>query len=458
MRLSGRFLPDTLEGRIVGILVFSFVLLLAAVISVEVADRRSAVEWAELDTTFDRLKRMHTVLESIPPNRRPSLLASVSVCHEGYTLSGHRYPVTETTARTEALRKRIAEHLMAVPQNVAVGHVRLTRDDFSYAACPVGDIGIPMPAVVVSVRLRSGEWFNAEVHPHEWHVRDFVSRVLGYSAVFLLIATGAIAVVRQLSRPLNSLTEATRRFSEGLEVSTVDERGPPDLRRAIQSFNAMQRQVAEDVKKRTDTLAAIGHDLRTPLTALRIRAELVEDRETREGLVKGILKMEAIVASALEYLRGESRSEPMRQVDLSTMIANECRDFREAGQRAEFVGVPGVRCTCRPDALMRAVRNLIENANKYGDGATVNLRKTGSTLELSVSDSGPGIPAERLAYAIEPFQRLSAARENNDGGFGLGLAIVKVVAEGHGGQLVLAANEPSGLVATIRIPDGQVSE
>lgn len=214
----------------------------------------------------------------------------------------------------------------------------------------------------------------------------------------------------------------------------------------------MQQQVADEVERRTNTLAAISHDIRTPITALRVRTELVEDVELRQGLVSSIDRMERITASALEFLRGQSRSEPLRTVDLSALLESECVDFEETGRNATFIGEHNIVYRCRPDALARAVRNLIDNAVKHGLGATLAVRADPGFVTVSVSDQGPGIPADRYEAVLEPFGRLSQAREDNQGGFGLGLSIAKAVAAGHDGELILRANQPRGLIVILRLP------
>jgi signal transduction histidine kinase len=395
---------------------------------------------------------MRAVLEKIDVSERDGVLGVLSGCHDGYTLSARQYGLLNRNPRTNAIREGFAQRLGVATEDIAVGYADLTRDDFSYADCAASEIDLPMTAIVISVRLQSGGWFNAEVHPHEWHLQDLIAQIIRYSSALILVGAFALFLIRKLNRPLKKLTLAADEFADGLKVSPVDESGPPDLRRAIRSFNTMQQQVADDVKKRTDTLASISHDLRTPLTALRIRGELVDDDETRRDLVASIDKIDKVIASGLEYLRGESRSEPLREVDLSTLLASECSDFDESGQKARFVGEKGVRFNCRPDALARAVRNLIENANKYGDGAVVDLRSGEQFVDITVLDTGPGIPADKIDEALEPFRRLSMARESQQGGFGLGLAIVDAVTKGHDGQLLLEANNPSGLAATIRLP------
>jgi signal transduction histidine kinase len=452
MRSFIRIITGTMESGMIAILTISFILLLSVLIVLEIIERSTPIEWAESNATLSRLDRIHSVLENLNTDQRIGVLGSISACHDGYTMTAFKHPLIDRSTRTAALEARIAKHLAIELQDVSVGYASLSRNDFSYRECSKSEIDLPMMAIVISVHLQSGEWFNTEVHPHEWHLQDLVGRILRYIAAFILVGFIAIFLIRRLSRPLKNLTRASQQFADGLNPSPVSESGPPDLKRAIASFNAMQLQVAADVKQRTDTLAAISHDLRTPLTALRIRTEFVEDDETRESLIVSIDKMEKIIASALEFLRGEARSEPMRHIDLSAMLASECSDFEDAGQQAEFIGEKGLHWTCRPEALASAVRNLIENANKYGGGAKVELLISDAGLDISVSDTGPGIPDDKFESALEPFHRLSEARESDQGGFGLGLTIAKAIAEGHDGELILKSNDPSGLIIVIRLP------
>jgi signal transduction histidine kinase len=451
-----RIITGTMESGMIAILTISFVLLLSVLIVLEIVGRGTPIEWAESNATLNRLQRMHVLLESLNSNQRAGVLASISACHDGYTITTVQHPQANRNTRTAALETRIAEHLEINVNEVSVGYNNLGRNDFSYRTCSEAEIDLPMIAIVISIQLQSGEWFNSEVHPHEWHLQDLLGRILRYIAAFILVGFIAIFLIRRLSKPLKNLTRAAQQFADGLKVSPVSESGPPDLKHAIASFNAMQRQVAADVKQRTDTLAAISHDLRTPLTALRIKTEFVEDDETRESLNVSINKMEKIIASALEFLRGEARSEPMRHIDLSAMLASECSDFEDAGQQAEFIGAKGLHWTCRPEALASAVRNLIENANKYGGGAKVDLLISDAGLDISVFDTGPGIPHDKFESALEPFHRLSEARESDQGGFGLGLTIAKAIAEGHDGELILRSNNPTGLIVMIRLPSTSI--
>jgi signal transduction histidine kinase len=451
VKLHSHLMPQSLEGQMVALLAGSLLALFAALVILEMLQHDTALETAASSATLERLESLYPVLERIDDEQLTDVLAIASSCHAGYTVTSEPFRRDASTAEIEQLRSQIARELPVDEMRLVVGYAHLTRSDFSYEKCRHSEIDLPIDGIVISLKLRSGRWFNAEVHPHEWHWREKAGWMLRASGAFVFVGGIAIFFMRRLSKPLNSLTSAAEEFGAGMRVRELEEDGPEDLRRAIRSFNMMQRQVADEVARRTNTLAAISHDVRTPLTALRVKAELLDDAVVRDDLIASINRMEAITASALEFLKGESRNEPMRSVDVSALVESECLDFVDVGRSATFLGEYDVHCACRPDALARAVRNLIDNAVKYASAAQVSVRANGEFVDISIADTGPGIPVDKIALALEPFERLSKAREGDQGGFGLGLAVVKAIAEGHDGELILAANEPSGLIATIRL-------
>jgi signal transduction histidine kinase len=444
------------EGQLMTILGAALLALFAAVIVLELVEHDTPIETAAGGRTLERLQSLVPVLQRIDAENIANVVGLASSCHAGYVVTDSPFKTAASTADTRSLEASLARALSLDPRRLKAGHARLTREDFSYRNCGAWEIELPMDGIVISVQLQSGRWLNAEVHPHEWHFPQRLDWLLKVSAAFVFVGAVALFFIRRIGRPLNQLTAAARTFADGMQANEVAEDGPIDLRRAIRSFNAMQRQVAGEMARRTGTLAAISHDVRTPLTALRVKAEMVDDPGVRDSLIAGVERMERITASALEYLKGESRGEPMRAVDLSALLESECAEFEELGRDATFIGQHGVQGMCRPEALARAVRNLIDNAIKYGGSATVALRPAPSFVDIVVADKGPGIADESLRLATEPFERLSAARDNDQGGFGLGLAIVRAIAEGHEGRLLLARNEPSGLIATIRLPANRV--
>lgn len=434
----------------IAILMSSLLLLLIVLVTFELMDRATPIEWAESGATAMRVQRMVTIIERIPDPGRSELLDRLSVCHDGFSLTDAPYPGLEQDARTNALAEKMKPIVLG--SEVLVGHVVLDREDFAYALCTESEIDLPSRSIVVSVELSSGQWLNTEIHPHEWHLEELLWGFIRYGLALLMVGAIAIGMLRRLTRPLRQLTNAASQFSDGLRISPVEETGPIEIRRAISAFNAMQERVANDVKDRAETLAAISHDLRTPLTALRLRGELVRDKRARDDLVASIGKMERMATSALEYLRSGSLAEPRRLVDLGAVLASECNDLRDAGMNVSYKYSPEITMRCHPDALARAIRNLVENANRYADGAEVELTLGADVVEIVVSDHGPGISEDRIESALKPFGRLSNARESHQGGFGLGLAIVQAIARGHGGTLKFARNDPRGLVASIGLP------
>lgn len=436
----------------IAVLALALVGLFATLAIMEMLEHDTAMETAYTGALSERLKSWYEVLNDIESDSVREVLKIASSCHFGYTVSPQPFAGGRSGAATRQLQSSLAQQLSVDAQRLRVMQAHLTRDDFSYSKCHHTEIDLPVDAVVVSLQLDSGAWLHAEVHPHEWHWREKLGWMIRVALALVFVGGIAILFMRRLNRPLNRLTDAAKSFGAGLRVAPVPEDGPIDLQRAIRSFNEMQRQVADELARRTSTLAAISHDVRTPLTALRIRTELIEDAELREDMIGSIDRMETITASALEFLQGGAHAEPMRCVDLSELLESECQEFAELGQPASFAGAYAIRCSCRPDALARAVRNLIDNAIKYGGAAQVAVRAEGEWVEIAVADAGPGIAPELRERALRPFERLAQASHGGTTGFGLGLAVAQAIAAGHGGELILDANRPGGLIATLRIP------
>lgn len=433
----------------IAVLALSLLALFATLAIMEMLQHDTAVETASSGAPLQRLQSLYKVLNGVDSNSVSGVLQIASSCHFGYTVSPQPFARGHATAETQQLQTQLAQQFSFDPQRINVTQARLTREDFSYWKCRHSEIDLPVEAVVVSLQLDSGSWLNAEVHAHEWHWREKLDWMIRAAVAFVFVGGIAIFFMRRLNRPLNRLTDAAQSFGAGLQVAPVPEDGPLDLQRAIRAFNEMQRQVSDELARRTSTLAAISHDVRTPLTALRIKTELIEDAELREDMIASIQRMESITASALEFLQGGAHAEPMRCADLSELLESECQEFAELGRPASFTGAYGIRCNCRPDALARAVRNLIDNAIKYGGEAQVALRVDAEWVEISVADNGPGIAPELRERAVRPFERLS---QTGQGGFGLGMAVAQAIAAGHGGELILDANRPAGLIARLRFP------
>lgn len=267
----------------------------------------------------------------------------------------------------------------------------------------------------------------------------------------LLVSLVGVLTVRSIAKPLRQLTKAAETLGRGEAVTPLKVCGPDDIRHTADAFNRMQERLHRFVEDRTRMLAAIGHDLRTPLTTLRLRAELVEDPDLQERMLATIEEMQAMTEATLSLARQETNVEATRTIDLSALVESVCEDLAEIGQPVQFL--PGERVTyrCRPEGLRRTIRNLVENAVRYAGQAEVRLVATRDSVEIVVEDEGPGIPLDRHEDVFTPFFRLEDSRSRETGGIGLGLSIARAIARQHGGDVVLSPRQP-GLKASVVLP------
>lgn len=303
------------------------------------------------------------------------------------------------------------------------------------------------------VRLNDGQWVRiTEVHENDTPPAlpgDLIANLL----ITLLIVTAVVMIaVRQATRPLQRLAQAADMLGRDLDAPPLTEAGPAETRRAAQAFNRMQARIKRLVDERARALAAVSHDLRTPLTRLRLRAELVGDDNLRDQMAADLESMAAMIDATLAYLRGLQESEAARRIDMNALLQSLVEDAAVLGKKISIVGLAQAPYTGRLSALCRALQNLIDNAIKYGHSARLCIEDNATTLRLSVEDEGPGIPQAELVRVTEPYYRPDASRSRETGGVGLGLSIVKDIALMHGGELLLANRPQGGLCATLVLP------
>ncbi len=310
--------------------------------------------------------------------------------------------------------------------------------------------------LTLALRLDQGTWLNVATlvppRPPGWAAPSLLS--LAVMAVLLVVVV--IFMVRRVTRPLRRLAAASDQLGRGEETPPLAERGPRDVRRTIAAFNRMNQRLQRYVTDRTNMLAAISHDLRTPITSLRLRAEFVEDPETRERMIATLDEMQHMAEATLEFAREEAEREHTRPVDLVALLQSLCDDLVELGQDVDFAESEPAILACRPVALKRALRNLIENAVRYGQRARLTLQATEGGFGIDIDDDGPGIDEESLERVFEPFVRLEESRSPETGGIGLGLAIARSIVRGHGGDIVLARREEGGFRASVSLPRGEI--
>lgn len=309
---------------------------------------------------------------------------------------------------------------------------------------------------LISLGLDDGTWLNvtlARVQATQIASPSFIiTSLVGALSVILI----AVLLSRWLTRPLSRLADGARTlFASGDDGRDLDESGTREVRTLAAAINEMQRRIRRLIADRTQMLAAISHDLRTPLTRLRLRANAISDEDQRRAFDRDIEEMEAMIDAALGFLRDSSIKEPVAPVDIAAILQTIADDAVDAGQDVRIDIPRSLVTTGRHLALKRALNNLIGNAVRHGGGAEVSAVESERGIVVSVEDRGSGIPMEKLEDVFAPFCRLDEARGRDGSGYGLGLTVARGIARAHGGDVTLTNRPTGGLQATLWLP-GQV--
>ncbi|WP_244519660.1 ATP-binding protein [Rhizobium rhizogenes] len=316
-------------------------------------------------------------------------------------------------------------------------------DDFPYPSRIV--------TVITQVPLPDGRWlvvYNGIALPTFWSPVAFLSLFLSSLAAIVAVAIA----VRSQTKSLRMLASASERFGRGETFSPLKVSGPSEVAATIQAFNTMYQRLSQFMRDRLRLFASISHDLRTPLTTLRLKAEFIDNDEVREDIVATIDELTTICEATLAFTRAEVSTEDTTLVDLADLIRQVAEEFRLTKGNVHLAALPSLPYPCRPVALKRALRNLVENAIRYGGTASVTLNDADGEVIISVEDDGPGIPDEEIEDAFEAFVRLEPSRSTETGGLGLGLSIARSIVKAHGGTLFLLNREDHGLRAELRLP------
>jgi signal transduction histidine kinase len=311
--------------------------------------------------------------------------------------------------------------------------------------------------VVVGMHLPDGDWLNISVlveTPRPWHSPTFLAAFVLMTAV---AAALTIWAVRRLTAPVRTLAAAAEALGRDVNAPPLPEDGPLEVATAAAAFNTMAARIRRFVEDRTELLTAIGHDLRTPITRLKLRAEFVEDDEQRGKMLADLEELEAMVSATLAFGRDARTAEPVTSLDLAELlrtVLDEAGDARpEAAERLAYEGPAHLTIRARPLAMKRALTNLVSNAVIYGASARVRLVPPAQgMLSIEVEDDGPGIPPGELERVFEPFHRGEPSRSRETGGVGLGLPIARNILRAHGGDVVLANRPMGGAKAIVTLP------
>ena len=306
----------------------------------------------------------------------------------------------------------------------------------------------------INVRLRDGEQLRLSVLPPRSAIAGPSTDYRPMIALFFVsIAFLAYLVARMTTRPLKQLAQAAKDLGHDINRPPLELSGASEIRQATAAFNAMQARIRQYIFQRTQMLAAITHDLQTPLTRMRLRLEKVSDAELQERLIGDLSAMQAMVREGLDLARSMDTTETMQLLDLDSLLDSVCADATDAGQPVTLGGRAQMALLGRPLDLQRCFGNLLDNAVKYGHEAQVTVVRIGGAARIRIRDKGPGVPPAELARVFEPFYRVETSRSRESGGTGLGLTIARNIAEQHGGSLTLANHPDGGLEATLTLPE-----
>jgi signal transduction histidine kinase len=317
----------------------------------------------------------------------------------------------------------------------------------------------PMRATceALQITLRDGSGLRMTILPTRQSTPPLRRDAIIYLLMFLLcIGALAYVVARMTMRPLKRLAQAAEELGNDIDRPPLVQQGATEIRQATAAFNAMQARIRRNIQQRTQMLAAITHDLQTPLTRLRLRLEKVDDAELRDKLIGDLSATQAMVREGLDLARSIDSSEPLQALDLDSLLDSMCSDAADAGQNVTLQGRCGLSVMARPTALRRCLTNLTDNAVKYGHAAQVTVLREqmdGQTCaRIRIRDKGTGIPSDQLDKVFEPFRRIETSRSRDTGGTGLGLTIARNIAQQHGGSIALASHPEGGLEVTLTLP------
>jgi signal transduction histidine kinase len=442
----------SMAGRVFALLLAGVAASATLTFVLAVNERQHALERQRTVRSAALVEQLTLSLEGVPPEARAELLLSAQ---DAGISPAAAEPADSAWDPDSPLAAELEDRLGAQRQ------VRATHP--SRDGCPrrrrfpgVPEAGAPDPAAlcrIVSLSLDDGTPLLLAVASPREPVPEATPMLPIFALVFAAcILALAYAIARMATRPLSELASAAVRLGRNIESPPLPESGPAEVRDAAVAFNAMQARIRRDVQERTYMLAAITHDLQTPLTRLRLRLEKVDSAELRDKLVADLSAMQGTIREGLELARSADLREPLIPIDFDSLLDSACADAQDAGQDVTLHGKTGAAVLGAPNALRRCLMNLLDNAVKYGGFARVEATLEGARAIVRIRDGGPGIPEDRLGAVLDPFFRLESSRSRETGGTGLGLTIARNIAERHGGTLALRNLPEGGLEATLAIP------
>jgi len=456
-----RLVPASLFGRTLLVLAAGLLLAQAASFALNLFDRGRAVYRLTATQIAARIAQNARILNRLSPAERPKLIDSIDGRHLRVMLSPRAVPVPGGYEEHDAYEAAFLDLLRVQLGEPWPLQVEITPG--AAGAAPAGPVATWLArryyfllpgafSIVAQVALEDGTVavFTAVVP------QEPLSRLESLVPQLLLVAVLSFALaallVYTVTRSLDRLARAADALGAHPDGPPIEEAGSSEIRRVIGAFNRMQRRVREHLVERTRLLGAISHDLRTPITRLRLRTEMLAEREVGARMQRDLDEMEAMVGSTLEFFRGQEAEAPRLPVDIGALVDSLVEDRRDVGQLIRVTGEAHAPYPGNARTLRRCLENLVENALRYGGGAEIALEDRDSMLRITVRDHGPGVPEAEQQRVFEPYVRLDPSRNPASGGVGLGLSVARNIARWHGGDVVLANAPDGGLRATLVLP------
>lgn len=460
-----RFFPRSLFGQTVLILLAGLIVSQTVGSWIYTADREQAVRAVGGFATAQRIANLTRLVQDTPRDARQRMVSALS--DQSFRVSLSAQPLAMPTvdeddaAAARAIRDFLVEELSLgstrQPRVWAssskggppfgpwhmMGHGPMMRGFAGFAAFRDLQVAIP---------IADGQWLSFATAVPAGGPAYSAQFLLSMAVMAIIILAVSVWAVGRVTAPLGSLATAAERLGQDVNAPPFPETGTTETRQAARAFNEMQTRLRGLIENRTRLLAAISHDLRTPLTLLRLRAETVENAQERDKMLSTITEMDSLIGATLQFARDDSASEPRQQVDLAALVQSVVDEMSDGGLPVRMQPAAPTLYKCQPAALKRAVRNLLDNAVKYGKTGSAQICISPRSVEIGIDDDGPGIPEAELARVLEPFYRLEESRNLETGGVGLGLAIAQSIAQAHGGKLILSNRPAGGLRASIVLP------
>jgi signal transduction histidine kinase len=436
--------------------------------------RSSALTALESVRIADHVAVIASLIEKTPPEQRPAVLrhfkgSDLYVYWRSEQPPRYMAANNSETILLRDLLMKVVPH--SATSDIIVGYdpsgsdaVTLEKEGLATLWQKAGSFGEPVediinelaghPTYLVSVRLSDGNWLNflaAYVDTIDfWPLRSL-------TLLFLLVigVVGlSIWAIQRLTAPFRIFASAATRLATDVNAPPINERGPSEARDAIRAFNSMQEKLQRFIEDRTQMVAAVSHDLRTPITRLQLRAECIDDR-LRDKFLADLKEMQDMIAGVLSFAKEDALLEPTTPVDLRAMLQSICDDLTDRGFDVSLAPSARLPYRCKRVSIRRCLTNVIENAVKYGGEAEVNFDFSGAEIRIRIEDRGPGIPEQLRDQVFRPFFRLEGSRSRDSGGCGLGLTVARTIARAHGGDIMLSERPGGGLRATVVLPGNE---